>query len=196
MSLDFVERLVSDGGRVRVPTTLNRRVRRPDPPGAVPGRGCDPHRWSQADAGGTGPRLRADLHLRALPVHRRPRLGAQVAWAESNAIVFANSVLGARTNRYGDFIDLCCAITGRVPYYGLHRTENRRARVVIDVQSVPPDGTIPPRPPWPSAMSSTALRRPRPGRGRAAQSMSEDDLKALGAVAASSGAAALIMWSA
>ena len=45
----------------------------------------------------------------------RPRFGAQIAWAESNAIVFANSVIGARTNRYGDFIDLCCAITGRVP---------------------------------------------------------------------------------
>ena len=46
----------------------------------------------------------------------RPRFGAQIAWAESNAIVFANSVIGARTNRYGDFIDLCCAITGRVPH--------------------------------------------------------------------------------
>ncbi len=45
----------------------------------------------------------------------RPGLGEQIAWAESNAIVFANSVLGARTNRYGDFFDICAAITGRAP---------------------------------------------------------------------------------
>src|SRR5689334_1122236 len=38
----------------------------------------------------------------------RPGLGEHVAWAESNAIVFANSVLGARTNRYGDFCDIAC----------------------------------------------------------------------------------------
>ena len=56
----------------------------------------------------------------------RPAPGAHVAWAESNAIVIANSVLGARTDRYGDFIDICAAITGRVPDAGLHRTENRR----------------------------------------------------------------------
>src|SRR5271167_299119 len=57
----------------------------------------------------------------------RPKLGEQIAWAESNAIVFANSVLGARTERYGDFMDLCCAVTGRAPAFGLHLTENRRA---------------------------------------------------------------------
>ena len=63
----------------------------------------------------------------------RPRLGSQVAWGESNAVVFCNSVLGARTNRYGDFLDIACAISGRAPDYGLHRTENRRATVVFDV---------------------------------------------------------------
>ena len=36
-------------------------------------------------------------------------------------------MIGARTNRYGDFIDLCCAITGRLPNYGLHLENNRRA---------------------------------------------------------------------
>ena len=67
----------------------------------------------------------------------RPRFGEQIAWAESNAIVFANSVIGARTNRYGDFIDLCCAITGRVPNYGLHITENRRARILVEISDLP-----------------------------------------------------------
>jgi hypothetical protein len=61
----------------------------------------------------------------------RPRFGQQIAWGESNAIVFANSVIGARTNRYGDFIDLCAAVTGRVPAYGLHLDENRRGQFLF-----------------------------------------------------------------
>ncbi len=61
----------------------------------------------------------------------RPGLGEQVAWGESNAIAFCNSVLGARTNRYGDFLDIAAAITGRVPDAGLHRTDARRATLVL-----------------------------------------------------------------
>ncbi|WP_265314705.1 aconitase X catalytic domain-containing protein, partial [Pseudomonas aeruginosa] len=41
--------------------------------------------------------------------------GEQIVWAESNAVLFANSVLGARTNKYADFMDICCALTGRAP---------------------------------------------------------------------------------
>ncbi len=40
----------------------------------------------------------------------RPAQGSDVAWGESNAVAFCNSVLGARTNRYGDFLDIACAI--------------------------------------------------------------------------------------
>ena len=69
----------------------------------------------------------------------RPGLGDQVAWYESNAVVFANSVLGARTELYGEFIDVCGAVTGRVPDAGLHHTENRRAEVLFDVRDLPPD---------------------------------------------------------
>ena len=61
----------------------------------------------------------------------RPQFGEQVAWAESNAIAFCNSVIGARTERYGDFTDIACAITGRVPDAGLHRTDARRAVLVL-----------------------------------------------------------------
>ena len=67
----------------------------------------------------------------------RPAFGSQIAWAESNAIVFANSVLGARTNRYGDFIDICAAITGRAPAVGLHLTENRRGQLVFHLVGIP-----------------------------------------------------------
>lgn len=59
-----------------------------------------------------------------------------MAWAESNAIVFANSVLGARTARYGDFLDICAAITGRAPLAGLHRSGERRGTVVLDVSGL------------------------------------------------------------
>ncbi len=67
----------------------------------------------------------------------RPSLGQQVAWGESNAVAFTNTVLGARTNRYGDFLDIACAISARAPYYGLHRPENRHAKLLLDVSDLP-----------------------------------------------------------
>jgi len=67
----------------------------------------------------------------------RPAAGQQVAWGESNAVAFCNSVLGARTNRYGDFLDIACAVSGRAPLYGLHLTQERYADIVIDVSALP-----------------------------------------------------------
>lgn len=69
----------------------------------------------------------------------RPSVGENVAWSESGAVVFANSVLGARCDRGGIFTDMCAALTGRVPASGLHLDENRLARVVVDVTVLPPD---------------------------------------------------------
>ncbi|KAF0232008.1 MAG: hypothetical protein FD175_203 [Beijerinckiaceae bacterium] len=69
----------------------------------------------------------------------RPAFGSDVAWGESNAVAFCNSVLGARTNRYGDFLDICCAITARAPYYGLHIPQNRRATFALDCSGISPD---------------------------------------------------------
>ena len=60
----------------------------------------------------------------------RPAFGEQVAWAESNAIVFANSVLGARTNRYGDFIDICARSPGGHRTPACTRTRSGAARGV------------------------------------------------------------------
>jgi predicted aconitase len=75
------------------------------------------------------------------PYHARPEppAGAHLAWCESSAVIYANSVLGARTNRYVEFIDICAAITGRVPECGLHRDENRRATLVFNVGALPPE---------------------------------------------------------
>ncbi|WP_207482101.1 aconitase X [Arenibaculum pallidiluteum] len=192
VSLDFVEHLLRLGGRVRVPTTLN--------VGSVDL--IHPELFQGDAAVGTGGArlMRAHEELGCVPTYTcapyqtifRPRPGAQVAWAESNAIVFANSVIGARTNRYGDFIDLCCALTGRVPYYGLHMPENRRARVLVEIASLPPE--------WDEAGPACiavghAIGRLCGDRIPAIRGLpaaaSEDDLKALGAVAASSGAVAM-----
>ena len=63
-----------------------------------------------------------------------PRFGQHVAWAESSAVSYANSVLGARTNREGGPSALAAAITGRTACYGLHLNENRRATAVVDVR--------------------------------------------------------------
>lgn len=68
-----------------------------------------------------------------------PRYGEQIAWGESNAIAFANSVIGARTNRYGDLFDICAGIVGKVPYFGLHLDENRRAEILIDLKGFSAD---------------------------------------------------------
>lgn len=66
-----------------------------------------------------------------------PAFGDQVAWGESNAVAFVNTVFGARTNRYGDFLDIACAISGRAPHYGLHVSDIRKATVVLSLGKLP-----------------------------------------------------------
>ncbi|GMK58620.1 hypothetical protein CspeluHIS016_0600620 [Cutaneotrichosporon spelunceum] len=62
-----------------------------------------------------------------------PGVGESVGWAESNAVVFANSVLGARTLKYPDMLDVAVALTGRAPLAGAHVDAARMPRVRIDV---------------------------------------------------------------
>jgi predicted aconitase len=66
-----------------------------------------------------------------------PVFGEHIAWGESSAIVFANSVLGARTNREGGPTALAAALTGCVPEYGLHLDKNRRGTHLIKVERQP-----------------------------------------------------------
>jgi predicted aconitase len=65
----------------------------------------------------------------------RPALGEHVAWAESNAVCFANSVLGARTNREGGPSALAAAVIGATPNYGMHLDEGRHPTVIFDVRT-------------------------------------------------------------
>ena len=67
----------------------------------------------------------------------RPGLGDHIVGSESNAVSFYNSVIGARSNKYGDYLDVCAAITGRVPFSKLHRDEARAAEVLVRVDAIP-----------------------------------------------------------
>ena len=193
VSLDFAERLSDGGARVVVPTTLNvgsldllhPELYRGPPQTARAARrlmdlylsmGCAPT-WTCAPYQLPG---------------RRPAFGEHVAWAESNAIVFANSVLGARTDRYGDFIDICAAITRRAPAAGLHLDQNRVGGILFRLDRVSP------------ALLHADVLFPVLGHLIGMESGSlvpviqglpptttEDQLKALGAAAASSGAVGL-----
>jgi len=134
--VNFIEHLVSEGGRVCVPTTLNVGALDLLHPERVRG---DSHFRDMA-------RRLMDGHLALgctqsftctpYQAGHRPGLGEHVAWGESNAVAFANSVLGARTNRCGDFLDICAGISGRAPFCGLHLDENRRARAVVRTDSL------------------------------------------------------------
>lgn len=62
-----------------------------------------------------------------------PRFGEHVAWGESSAVVYCNSVLGARTNREGGPSGLASSLTGRTPEYGFHLTENRYGKLLVNV---------------------------------------------------------------
>ena len=65
----------------------------------------------------------------------KPKHGSHLAWAESSAVVYANSVLGAWTNREGGPSALAAAITGKTPDYGMHRDENRQPNILVDVRT-------------------------------------------------------------
>src|SRR5437773_3769352 len=137
-TLDFAERLAALGARVAVPTSLN--VSGVDECGwkdwAVP------PDWAAKAAR----QMLAYEKMGAVPMwtcapyqtHMRPAFGQQIAWGESNAIAFANSVIGARTERYPDLLDVCCAITGRVPAVGLHLTAQRAGQMLLRLAGVAP----------------------------------------------------------
>ncbi len=193
VGLRFAERLAGDGATVRVPTTLNvsaldllhpERVRLTEPARSEARRqmavyesmGCQPT-WTCAPYQLPG----------------RPAFGEHVCWAESNAIVFANTVLGARTDRYGDFMDICAAITGRVPEAGLHLDANRVGTVLFRLRGIGRTA-LDQEAFWAllghvvGARAGTEVSVIEGSLG----DVSEDHLKALAAAAASSGSVALI----
>ncbi len=134
--LQFVQKLVALGGKVSVPTTLNSQS-------------VDRRRWNNLgvdeelaqNANSVGDaylQLGCDMSFTCAPylLPTRPAFGDQIMWGESNAVVYSNSVIGARTEKYADYFDICAAIVGKVPKMGVHLDQNRKATKVIEATDV------------------------------------------------------------
>ena len=131
--LTFARAMADKGGRVRVPTTMN----------AI---SVDHANWRAqgvSEAFGLPASQLADAYVEmgARPsftcapylLEDKPVAGEDIAWAESNAVIYANTVLGARTVKHADFMDLCIALTGRAARAGVYLDQNRAARRIIDI---------------------------------------------------------------
>jgi len=133
--LEFLEDIAEKGAKVQVPTTLN-------PPG------MDLVNWRELGF----PEDFAEKQLRIMEAFRKmgimmtatctpylvgnlPRFGEHLAWSESSAVSFANSVIGAKTNREGGPSALAAAICGMTPNYGLHLKENRNPTLIVKVEA-------------------------------------------------------------
>ncbi len=119
----------------------------------------------------------------------RPKLGEHIAWSESSAISFANSMLGARTNRESAVSALSSAIIGKTPNFGLHLDENRRASLVVEVAApiskMSDFGAL-------GIIAGKAAKEKIPAFiGLEPKLANEDRMKSLGAAMAASGSVAL-----
>jgi len=190
-NLTFAEKMADMSAKVRVPTTMN----------AI---SVDRANWEKQgvphDFGDPAARL-ADAYVRMgcrptftcspYLLDSAPKTGEAIAWAESNAVIFANTVLGARTAKHPDFLDLCIALTGRAPLSGVYLEEHRKAKRVIDV-TLPEnvDDAF-----WP--LVGYLAGRAAPDRipllrGLAAAKPTRDDLKALCAAFGTTSAAPML----
>jgi predicted aconitase/predicted aconitase with swiveling domain len=133
-NLTFAEAMAVNGARVRIPTTMNAisvDYANWQQQGVAPSFGAPAARLADAYVRmGCRPTFTCSPYL----LDSAPHQGDAIAWAESNAVVFANSVLGARTAKHPDFLDLCIAVTGRAPRTGVYLDENRLATRIIKVE--------------------------------------------------------------
>ncbi len=189
--LGFLTQMADGGGKVKVLTTLNPA-------------GMDTENWAAlgiSEEFATSQQRVLDAFTRmgvvttctCTPylVGSLPHFGEHIAWAESSAVCFANSVLGARTNREGGPGALAAALTGVTPCYGMHLTENRLPTLTVNVE-VSVRGTN-----WFGAMGKCigekleALRIPPVPYIRGIESASLEELKSLCASLATYGSCAL-----
>ncbi len=132
-NLTFAQKMADMGAHVRIPTTMN----------AI---SVDHANWREQGVPpvfGSPAQALADAYVKmgARPsftcapylLEEPPQKGEMIAWAESNAVVYANSILGARTVKHPDFLDLCIAMTGRAPLSGVYLDAPRAARRVIEI---------------------------------------------------------------
>jgi len=132
-------------------------------------------------------RLGISLECTCTPYYiSSPALNDHLAWAESSAVAYANSVLGARTNREGGPSALAAALIGKTPCYGLHEDENRAPGVLVRVNAELHDADY-------GALGYVAGKMVGDGIPlfELSSTPSRDELKALGAAMGASGAVAL-----
>ncbi len=124
--VEFLRDFVEAGAKVSVYTTLN--------PAGI---GDDEFMEKQAEVLGLYRRMGIEITSTCTPYYgaNLPKFGDHIAWSESSAVSFANSVIGARTNREGGPSSLAAAIAGKTPNYGFHLDENRKATVLVEVQT-------------------------------------------------------------
>lgn len=133
--LDFLTELVQGGGKARVLTTLNPA-------------GMDIENWQalgidaefaekQIQVIETFARMNVITTCTCTPylAGNLPHFGEHIAWAESSAVCYANSILGARSNREGGPSALAAALSGRTPVYGMHLDQYRVPQVTFDVHA-------------------------------------------------------------
>ena len=184
--LEFLSELARDG-RARVKTTLN-----------PAGMSLSDWRSQGIDRGFAEKQLQVIDAYRKLGVEitctctpylagNEPTFGQHIAWGESSAVAYSNSVIGARTNREGGPSALAASLTGRTPLYGLHIRENRAPTIAVDVEAqlrLPEDF---------SAMGYFVGRTAKDGIPyfRGVQRATLEDLKTLSAALASSGGVAM-----
>jgi hypothetical protein len=130
-------------------------------------------------------------------VGNKPKFGDNLAWAESSAVVYANSVLGARSNRNSGVLELLCGIVGAAPRYGLLTDEGRRATWIVELRlkSLPEAQVLG------SAIGMKVIEEVpyivgldtllAAGRGATLDQRAKDYFKDMGAAAASNGAVGL-----
>lgn len=134
--LRFARRLVELGGKVRIPSTMNaicidrKTWRAQGVPEAI---GLPSEDLAEAYvAMGVKPTYTCAPYL----LDPAPKPGQRIAWGESNAVVFANSVLGARTLKYPDYLDILVALTGRAPALDCYLEEHRKPTLRLDLPSL------------------------------------------------------------
>jgi predicted aconitase len=190
LSLDFAEFLLAEGATLAVPTHTNASLISCSSPDLRP-----ESEKPEAVAGALRvmqiyEELGCSSMWTCAPYQQpegRPTFGQQIVGSESNAVGFFNSVLGARTNKYGDLLDISAAMVGRVPLTGLHTDEGRRATHLFDLQRLS-DGALT-DPNLPHLLGTVIGREVSSGVAVIVglESLTEDELKAIAAGAAASG---------
>jgi len=131
--IEFLRALADANGKVKVKTTLNPQGLDPEYLAKrLPNNLCQ----KQLDILEQFERMGSTPSLTCTPYHlEKPDRGSHLAWAESSAVVYANSVLGAWTNREGGPSALAAAIVGKTPDYGMHRAANRQPSILVNIEA-------------------------------------------------------------